>query len=92
MIGIPKTDSLQSAVISGVCHEGLTVTARDGRQAFLAVVDSSGNILESGPLVAREAWNVTLAVYKNFLLGNGHLRIFSDPAGEGVRINESANS
>lgn len=82
MIGMPKTKALKSVIISGVCHEGLTVKTRDGRQAFLAVVDSSGNILESGPLVAREAWNVTLAVYKNFLLGKGHLRIFSSAPGE----------
>ena len=89
MIGIPTTNSLQSATISGVCHEGLTVKTRDGGQAYLAVVDASGNILESGPLVAREVWNVTLAVYKNFLIGKGHLRIFNAPPGDGVIPNES---
>jgi hypothetical protein len=82
MIGIPKTEALKSSIISGVCHEGLTIKTRDGQQAFLAIVDSSGNIIESGPLIAREAWNVTLAVYKNFLRGKGHLRIFSSAPNE----------
>lgn len=91
MIGIPSTNSLRSATISGVCHEGLTVKTRDGDQAFLAVVDESGNILESGPSVAREVWNVTLAVYKNFLLGKGHLRIFHAPPGDGVIPYESTS-
>jgi len=34
---------------------------------------------EVGPAVAREAWNVTLACYKNFLVGQGHLRVLSGP-------------
>lgn len=89
MIGIPSTNSLHSATISGVCHEGLSIKTIDGKQALLAVVDTSGNILESGPVVAREVWNVTLAVYKNFLLGKGHLRIFNSPPGVEATSNES---
>ena len=81
MIGIPKTDTLQKSVISGVCFEGLTITTKDGRPAYLAIVDAEGQIVESGNAVAKEAWNVTLAVYKNLLVGQGHLRIFSQPPG-----------
>ncbi|MFZ6871129.1 hypothetical protein ACO0LF_03580 [Undibacterium sp. Di27W] len=81
MIGIPKTDTLAQSVISGVCFEGLTITTKDGKPAQLAVIDADGNIVESGAAVAKEAWNVTLAVYKNFLVGQGHLRIFSQPPG-----------
>lgn len=81
MIGIPTTDTLANAIISGVTHEGLTITTKDGRPARLAVIDADGNIIEIGQAVAKEAWNVTLAVYKNFLIGHGHLRIFSSPSG-----------
>lgn len=79
MIGIPKIGTLKQSVISGVCHEGLTISTKDGRPARLAVIDADGNIIDAGPEVAREAWNVTLAIYKNFLIGYGHLRIFSRP-------------
>lgn len=90
MIGIPETDTLKSATISGVCFEGLSVKTHDGRPAMLAVVDGEGNILESGSQVAREAWNVTLAVYKNFLIGKGHLRIHSSPPGKVKKTGKSA--
>lgn len=79
MIGIPETGTLKQTVISGVCYEGLSVSTKDGKPARLAVIDADGNILDAGPEVAREAWNVTLAVYKNFLIGKGHLRILSEP-------------
>jgi len=46
---------------------------------MLAIVDENGNVIEAGPAVAREAWNVTLACYKQFLMGHGHLRVFSAP-------------
>jgi hypothetical protein len=84
MIGIPKTNSLPRAIISGVCHEGLSVTTIDGRPCKLAIIDDNGKIIDEGPTVAREAWNVTLAVYKKFLIGQGHLRILSTPLPEGV--------
>lgn len=82
MIGIPKTGTLKQSIISGVCYEGLSISTKDGRPARLAVIDADGNIIDAGPEVAREAWNVTLAVYKNFLIGNGHLRILSRPPTE----------
>lgn len=75
----PKTGTLAQAILSGVAHEGLTVTTRDGRQARLAVIDEDGNVIEDGPEVAREAWNVAVASYRNFLRGRGYLRVRSDP-------------
>ena len=81
MIGIPQIGGLEHAVISGVSHEGLSVKLKDGRTARLAIVDDQGNVVETGAAVAKEAWNVTLAVYKNFLVGQGHLRVFSSPPG-----------
>lgn len=90
MIGIPETGRLKTAIISAVGHEGLTVTTRDGRPARLAIIDSDGNVIESGPSVAIEAWNVTLATYKNILIGKGHLRIFNSPPDQRHKTNESA--
>lgn len=79
MITTPTTDTLANAVLSGVAHEGLTVTTRDGRRARLAVIDEDGNVLEAGAGVEREAWNVAIASYRNFLQGKGHLRVQSTP-------------
>lgn len=88
MIGTPQTGTLANAILSGVAHEGLTATTTDGQPATLAVVDSHGNIIESGPQVAREAWNVAIAVYRNFLIGHGHLRVQTSPSYGGVQTGQ----
>lgn len=92
MITIPKTDTLQAAEISAVIHQGLTVKTRDGKPARLAIIDEDGNVIESGSAVEREAWNVAIASYMNFQIGQGHLRVRSGPVpgiGEG-RTNSNA--
>lgn len=81
MIGMPPTGGLTGVKLSAVCFEGLSVETQEGRKATLAIIDENGQIIEAGPAVAREAWNVTLACYKNFLAGQGHLRVFSSPPG-----------
>lgn len=79
MITTPKTDTLTHSVLSGVAHEGITVTTRDGRRARLAVIDEDGKVIEAGPQVAEAAWNVAIASYRNFLRGRGYLRVRSEP-------------
>lgn len=79
MIGVPSTGGLARVTLSAVCFEGLSVETREGRKAQLAIIDENGKVIEAGPAVAREAWNVTLASYKKFLIGEGHLRVFSNP-------------
>ncbi|QDQ24858.1 hypothetical protein FNU76_00045 [Chitinimonas arctica] len=79
MYEIPDTNTLAHSTISGVGHEGLTITTADGRPARLAIIDDSGTVLDQGDAVAREAWNVTLAVYMNLLIGKGYLRVYSGP-------------
>jgi len=79
MIGIPSTGGLTQAVLTAVCFEGLSAETREGQKATFAIIDETGKVIERGPAVAREAWNVTLACYKNFLIGQGHLRVFSGP-------------
>lgn len=77
MIGTPKTNTLATTEISAVLHQGLTAKTRDGKPARLAIIDEAGNVLDAGPAVAREAFNVSVACYKNFLIGQGHLRVYS---------------
>lgn len=79
MIGIPEIGSLENAVISGVAHKGLWVTTPDGKPAHLAVVDGNGTIVEIGPQVAQEAWNVTLNCYMNFLTARGYRKVHTSP-------------
>ncbi|MDP3848588.1 MAG: hypothetical protein Q8R10_19390 [Pseudomonas sp.] len=82
MIGIPETDTLEHSRISANINTGYRLTTADGRPARLAIIDADGNVLEAGEAVAREAWNVCIAVQKNFWIGQGHLVVDSSPAGQ----------
>ena len=82
MIGIPETDALEHVRISANINTGYQVTTADGRPARLAIIDADGNVIEAGPAVAREAWNVCIAVQKNFWIGQGHLVVHSSPPGQ----------
>jgi hypothetical protein len=81
MIGTIEIGTLKNSVISAVVHEGLTVTTRDGKPAKLAIIDESGNVVEMGEDVAREAWNVSIASFMKLLEGVGHLRVHTKPPG-----------
>src|SRR5574338_345751 len=71
VITTPKTDTRTHSVLSGVAHEGLTVTTRDGRRARLAVIDEDGKVIEAGPQVAEAAWNVANAELRGRPLADG---------------------
>lgn len=79
MIGQIETGLLKTAEISAVIHQGLTVTMPDGRTGRLAIIDEAGQVIDASPNVAKEAWNVAIASYKNLLIGQGHLRVRSGP-------------
>lgn len=81
MIGIPQTGALEHGRISANVSSGYKLTTADGRQARLAIIDDLGNVVESGDAVAREAWNVCIAVIKNFKIGQGHIVVHSGPPG-----------
>lgn len=68
-----------SCEISAVSYQGLSIATPGGEPASLAVVDGSGNVIEAGPNVARAVWDVAIGAYRNFLIGNGHLRVLSKP-------------
>lgn len=72
---------LQHSVIGAIAYAGFTVTTPDGRPATLAVIDQDGNVIESGPSVNIAAWNVAVTAYRNFLKGNGHVRVQVSPPG-----------
>lgn len=79
MIGPIQTGTLATAQISARIHSGLAVKLPDGRPGKLAIVDDSGAVVDASPAVAREAWLVAIASYKNFLIGQGHLVVLSGP-------------
>lgn len=81
MIGIPETGTLQHSRIAANINTGYQLTTADGRPARLAIIDADGNVIEAGEAVAREAWNVCIAVQKNFWIGQGHLVVQSAPPG-----------
>lgn len=76
MIGTIQTGTLERAEISAVVHEGYSITS-GGKRCQLAIVDEDGNIVEAGDSVAREAFNVAIASYKQLLKGMGHIRVVS---------------
>lgn len=79
MIGDPKTGRLVNCEISAVTFEGFTVKTATGEPATLAVIDKDGNIVEMGATVAHELWSVAILAYRNFLKGEGYLRVRSGP-------------
>lgn len=84
MIGPQPTGKLPGVIISAVAHEGLTVTV-NGKPARLAVLAEDGTVIAAGRDVAREAQAVAVNLYREFLKGNGHLRVLSEPIGLGER-------
>lgn len=69
-----------ASTISAVSFQGLSIVTPDGNPATLAVIDQSGNVIDAGPAVTRAVWEVAIRSYRNFLIGNGHLRVLSKPA------------
>lgn len=78
MIGTNHISALPGAIISAVAHEGLTVTV-NGRPARLAIVTEDGQIVASGPEVARAAKAVACNSLENLWKGKGWLRELSNP-------------
>lgn len=71
--------TLTQSEISAVSFEGLRVRTASGEPATLAILDKDGNVIDAGPGVLQEAFNVAIESYRNFLKGAGHLRALSRP-------------
>lgn len=78
MIGDLQHAPIQGIVISAVGHEGLSVLV-NGKPARLAIIDDNGQVLAAGSDVAKEAEAVSVNSYRNFLKGQGFLRVLSKP-------------
>lgn len=78
-IDVTEPGQLNASTIGGSAFKGYEVRTADGRPATLAVVDEHGNVIESGPQVAEEAWVVAVLAYQRFLEGEGRLRVVSCP-------------
>ncbi len=78
MIGDLQHTPIQGIVISAVGHEGLSVLV-NGKPARLAIIDDNGQVLAAGSDVAKEAEAVSVNSYRNFLKGQGFLRVLSKP-------------
>ncbi|MEM5403809.1 hypothetical protein [Paraburkholderia unamae] len=70
---------LQASTIGGAAFKGYEVRTADGKPAMLAVVDASGNVIESGPHVQEEAWVVAILAYQRFLEREGRFSVTSGP-------------
>jgi len=77
MIGTQPEGTISNVVISAVSHEGLSVTV-NGKPARLAILADDGQIIAEGIQVAKEAEAVALNCYRNFLKGQGYLRVNSE--------------
>lgn len=80
MIGTQPIGAITGVVISAVSHEGLTVTY-NGKPARLAILGDDGQVIAVGDQVAREAEATAVNCYRNFLKGQGFLRVNSEPIG-----------
>ena len=78
MIGTQPEGTIAGVVISAVSHEGLRVMV-NGKPARLAIITDDGQVIASGDQVAKETEAVALNCYRNFLKGQGYLRVNSEP-------------
>jgi hypothetical protein len=76
---------LRNATMSAICYEGVTVASASGDPATLAVVDGSGNVIESGKSVSLAAWSIPVASYLNLLGSAGYVRVYSSPPSSSSR-------
>ncbi|TVO53822.1 hypothetical protein [Denitromonas halophila] len=79
MITATPPPELQHATLTATAHGGLTATTRDGKPAALAVIDSDGNIIETGPQIGLAIWLLTAKAYGNFMAGKGYIKEHAGP-------------
>ncbi|HZX77129.1 hypothetical protein [Lysobacter sp.] len=67
----------EAPTISALSYEGLTAVTADGRPATFALLDEHGHVIAAGMHVAEAAWTTSIQAYREFLMGRGHLRVFT---------------
>ena len=87
--GAASSDADQaSPVITAASRTGLTVTTWDGKPAHLAVIDSRGRVIAAGREVEHAAWEASVLAYREFLIGQGHMRVLRRP--ESSKVDKAA--
>jgi hypothetical protein len=74
IIDLDDIPAFAQAELSATCA-GIKACTKDGKPARLAIVDEAGQVLEAGADVERAAWLLMLLARRNFLEGNGHVRV-----------------
>ncbi|HKR40084.1 MAG TPA: hypothetical protein VJU59_10490 [Paraburkholderia sp.] len=72
---------LRHSTVTALMWEHFKITGEDGKPATLAIIDENGKVLDVGPQVADELWELALLAYRQYLTGEGLLRIYSTPEG-----------
>ena len=72
---------LKRSIVTARSWERYTITDLEGRPAVFAILDGDGQILDSGPAVAQEIWDLAIAAERRYLVGEGYLKVTSSPAG-----------
>jgi hypothetical protein len=75
LINLEDIPALANADLSANAF-GIEAKTKDGKPARLAIVDESGVVLESGADVGKAAWLLMRLALRNFLEGNGHVRVY----------------
>ncbi|MDH0292010.1 hypothetical protein N7414_23035 [Pseudomonas sp. GD04087] len=82
--------NLKNAVITANVSTGFRPVTKDGKPLRLALVDETGNIVESGEDVAWTAWYVCVEVQENFWNGQGHLVVRREAPSEKLLVRTAA--
>lgn len=72
---------LKRSIVSARAWDRYTFQTKRGLPATLAIVDEEGNVLDSGPEVAREIWDIAILAYRRYLKGEPFRQIVSSPDG-----------
>ena len=65
--------------ISARIFEGFQIRGSDGGELELVAMDKNGNIIDRGASFSRAVFGVCVETHRQFLIGEGHLRILSKP-------------
>ncbi|MBN3756033.1 hypothetical protein G3N95_24035 [Paraburkholderia sp. Tr-20389] len=72
---------LKHSIVSARAWDRYVFMDERGQPATLAIIDRDGNVLDSGPEVAREIWNIAILAYRRYLKGETFRTIISSPDG-----------
>lgn len=72
---------LKHSIVSARAWDRYAFMDERGEPATLAIIDSDGKVLDSGPEVAREIWDIAILACRRYLKGETFRTIISSPDG-----------